>query len=108
MLAVLTNLNTLAKSELVAPVRDLINIAKDVEDQIRKSRTVEAKQGGLDGDRRLPMDAIGAQWRLELPSGVSGTASNTNRKAAGSGSAPSKRAVMDELPFKEEDTSPTD
>lgn len=69
LLAVVSNLKTLAQSELVGPVRDLINIAKDVEDQVRKGRTTEMK--GPDGDRALPMDQIGAQWRVELPSVVS-------------------------------------
>jgi len=78
MLAVMTNLGTLANSALVGPVRDLINIAKDVEDQIRKSREIGPKT--LDGDRRLPMDAIGAQWRIELPSVASATVSPTLKK----------------------------
>jgi hypothetical protein len=83
LLALMANLKILAKSELVTAVRDLINIAKDVEDHIRKSQPDNSKQ--LDGDRPLPMDAIGAQWRLELPFAGSPTNAmkiRSQRKAA--------------------------
>jgi hypothetical protein len=89
LLAMMSNLKVLAESALVAPVRDLINIAKDVEDQIRKFRTVEAKTP--DGDRRLPMDQIGAQWRLELPSdGSTQTVKKTNSRPSHASSSKSK------------------
>jgi hypothetical protein len=102
MLEVITNLATLAKSELVAPVRDLINIAKDVEDQIRKSRTIEAKTP--DGERRLPMDAIGAQWRLELPSAASPTTATTKNSRRNPASA-SKLTISSESPSSNEKTN---
>ena len=106
MLAVMTNLDKLAESELVTPVRDLINIAKDVEDQVRKGRTVESK--GLDGERRLPMDEIGAQWRLELPSATSGSASSAKRTAVGHGKAASNRVVTEQRGLMEKTAPPTE
>src|SRR5262252_6815391 len=102
MLAVMTNLGTLAKSELVAPVRDLINIAKDVEDQIRKSRTTDAKTP--DGDRRLPMDEIGAQWRLDRTSAASPTTATTKSSRRNPASA-SRSTTSNESPSSNGKTS---
>jgi len=103
MLEVMTNLSVLAKSELVGPVRDLIDIARGLEEQIRKSRTVETR-GGLDGDRRLPMDAIGAQWRLELPFGGSAATAQT-KNARRNPASVSKSITSSESPSSNEKTN---
>lgn len=102
MLAVIANLNTLASSELVVPLRDLINIAKDVEDQVRKGQTLESK--GLDGDRRLPMDQIGAQWRVELPS-VGSTTNATKMPSRQKVASSSKSKISSASPSSNAKTS---
>jgi len=66
LLSLMRDICIMAKSDLVVQIRDLITIARDVEDHVRKGQTLITK--GPDGERRLPMDQIGAQWRQELQS----------------------------------------
>jgi hypothetical protein len=70
MLQLMKHLALLTHSGVVANLKDLIAVAREVEEHIRK---VSAVGGGRDGEQRLPMDEIGARWRVEPQSDASTT-----------------------------------
>jgi hypothetical protein len=70
MLKLMKHLSLLTRSGMVTNLKDLLAVAREVEEHIRK---VSAVGGGRDGEQHLPMDEIGSRWRVEPQSGVSTT-----------------------------------
>lgn len=70
MLKLMKHLSLLTRSGMVTNLKDLLAVAREVEEHIRK---VSAVGGGRDGEQRLPMDEIGSRWRVEPQSGESTT-----------------------------------
>jgi hypothetical protein len=103
LLALMRDLCLMAKSDLVVQIRDLITIARDVEDHVRKGQTLIAK--GPDGERRLPMDQIGAQWRQELQSTESGKTARKKTPLLQKAESVSKSTTSSESPSSNGKTS---
>src|SRR5215467_12143361 len=65
MLQLMRHLAALTESGVVTNLKEILAVAREVEEHIRK---VSAIGGSRDGEQRLPMDEIGSRWRVELPS----------------------------------------
>ena len=84
MLQLMRHLALLTRSGVISNLKDVLAVARDVEEHIRK---VSAVGGGRDGEQRLPMDEIGQKWRVEPQSDESAetptqTKTPSRRKAA--------------------------
>jgi len=102
MLQLMRHLALLTSSGVVANLKEILAVAREVEEHIRK---VSAIGGGRDGELRLPMDEIGSRWRVELPSDASvETPTQTKKRSRRKTASASKSITSSELPSSSEKT----
>jgi hypothetical protein len=96
MLSVMRHLALLAASDRVQNLKELLAVAREVEEHIRKTVAVG---GGRDGEQRLPMDEIGSRWRVEQQSDESAaTPTPTKKRLRQRTASASKSTISKELP----------
>jgi hypothetical protein len=79
MLKLMQYLGLLTESGVVTNLKEIIAVAREVEEHIRKTVAVG---GGRDGELRLPMDEIGSRWRVEQQSDASAVTPTQTKKVS--------------------------